>query len=130
MDDYTGTPPTTAQPSLMKQDAANAAPRIAPGLAIALAAAVLVSCSPKWALIPPDPHNWDQLANNVKRLSPDESRLFAAYMSRQVMAGAYPDGRPNMPAGTTIGDAINDERAFEADLANRQTPPPGPARSS
>jgi len=128
-DDISASLPTT-QPSPMKQYAANIAAAMAPSLAIVLAAAVLVSCSPKWALIPPDPHNWDGLANDVKRLSPDESRLFAAYMSRQVMAGAYPDGRPNIPAGTTIGDAINEERALEAGLVKRPTPQPGPERSS
>ena len=126
MDDATIALPPKIRPSLLKRDAAKKA-AIFPGLAVCLATTALGSCSPKQAVIPPDPHNWDQLANNVRQLSPDDSRLFTAFMSRRVMADALPDGRPNLPAGMTIGDAIDDERAFEARQAKQPAPSPEPS---
>jgi predicted small lipoprotein YifL len=43
-------------------------------LAAVAALAVLAACSPKGAQIPPDPAHWDQIADKVKQLSPEDRR--------------------------------------------------------
>jgi len=78
-------------------------------------AAFLVGCSqPKSHTIPSDPAKWDKdMASSIKELSPEDKRLFATYMTRAVVRAAFTK-EPAVPPGTTIGDAIEAQKEFEA----------------
>jgi len=84
-----------------------------------VAVLVLASCSPKSAVIPSDPAHWDQISDRAKHLSDDDRRLLAAYLMRESMGSALAGGKPSIPPGTTIGQAIADQKKFEADLAKQ-----------
>ncbi len=81
---------------------------------------VLAGCSPKGAVIPPDPANWGQLSEQTKGLSDSDRRLFTAYLMRQSVGAALAGGKPAIPPGTTIGQAISDQTKFEADQTKQQ----------
>lgn len=84
-------------------------------LPLIAACLVLTACSkgPKDAVIPSDMKEWSQLDDKVKQLSDDDRRLFATYMMRVGIAGALKG--EGVPAGMTIGQAIEAQRKFEAD---------------
>jgi len=84
------------------------------------AALLLVSCSPKGVVIPTDPAHWDQLSSSTKQLSTEDRRLLAGYLVRQSLAGAFSGGKPSVPPGTTIGQAIAEQKKFEADATQKQ----------
>ena len=81
----------------------------------------LAACSSKGTVIPQDPAKWNQLKDATKQLSDTDRRLFAIYMARVSVAGALAGGKPNIPAGMTIGQAIEDQKKFEADQAKSET---------
>lgn len=78
---------------------------------------VAPGCSrPKSTLVPSDPQKWDQLADSVKKLSDDDRKEFTAYMMRVTMASAFGGNKTiAVPPGTTIGDAISDQKKWETD---------------
>ena len=85
-------------------------------VALAIAAAIILAgCSPKGTVIPTDPSKWDQLSDKAKGLSDDDRRLLAAYLIRESVGAALTGGKPNIPPGTTIGQAIADQKDFVAD---------------
>ncbi len=88
--------------------------------ALLAATLILVACSPKGTVIPADPTKWDTIQKQAQSLSQEDRRLLAAYMVRQSLAGAFSGGKPNIPAGTTIGKAITDQQKFEADATKAQ----------
>ncbi|MBA2935305.1 hypothetical protein HZF05_14550 [Sphingomonas sp. CGMCC 1.13654] len=82
-----------------------------------LVLSLTAGCSrPKSTVIPSDPQKWDQLADSVKKLSDDDRKEFTAYMMRVSMASAFSGNKAiAVPPGTTIGDAISDQKKWEAD---------------
>ena len=89
------------------------------GCVILLAAASLSACSPKSTVIPSDPQKWDTIAPDIKRLSDEDRRLAGAYMLRHSIAGAF-NQSAGIPPGTTLGDAIKEQKKFEADMKMRE----------
>lgn len=87
---------------------------------VVLAALLLAGCSAKSAVIPTDPNQWDKLGEKAKHLSEDDRRLFGAYMARMTIGTAFSGGKVAIPAGETIGKAIDDEKKFEADQKKQQ----------
>ncbi|HKU54019.1 MAG TPA: hypothetical protein VJP60_01540 [Rhizomicrobium sp.] len=74
---------------------------------------MLVGCSKaKNTVIPQDPKKWDSIAEQIKSLDDEEKRLATAYLMRMGVAAAF--GGSPIPAGTTVGDAIKQEKDFEA----------------
>jgi len=84
-------------------------------LPVALALALLVgACSrSKDAVIPNDPSKWSQLAEQTKDLSSNDKQLLGAYLARNTLGNilAHTGG---IPPGTTVGEAIDQQRDFEA----------------
>lgn len=87
----------------------------ATGLTLAFVALVSISaCSkPKDTVIPTDPAKWSELADQVKSLNDEDRRLLAAYLAKTAIAGALSHSA-GVPIGTTVGAAIDQERASEA----------------
>lgn len=81
-------------------------------LAAGVISASLVACGDsKSTLIPSDMSKWDtELAETAKKLPEEEKRLFAGYMIRAKMGEAL--GGKGIPPGTTIGDAIAEQKKF------------------
>lgn len=75
----------------------------------------------KETVIPSDPAKWSEISDQAKNLDDDDKRLLAAYMMRATLANAFTHSG-GIPPGTTIGDAINQQREFEtkAKLAQAQ----------
>jgi hypothetical protein len=83
---------------------------------ILIAGSLLAAChGPKNATIPSDPSKWDVIANDVKKLSDDDRSKLTSYMMRKTLGTAMAGGKPAIPPGTTIGDAIKDQTNFESD---------------
>ncbi|WP_062342878.1 hypothetical protein [Novosphingobium sp. CCH12-A3] len=85
-------------------------------LPILLAAALVVSaCSgAKSTVIPTDPQKWDEIAEDVKSLSDDDRKLVVGYMMRMSVGAAFAGQKGGIPPGTTIGDAIKDQKDWLA----------------
>lgn len=82
--------------------------------AIAVVALALAGCgSSKSVVIPSDPARWDQLADATKKLGDDDRKAVGAYLMRMGLSSALAGGKGAMPPGTTIGDAIRDQKDFE-----------------
>jgi len=77
---------------------------------------VLSACSkgPKDTVLPSDPKQWSEsgLKDSIEKLSPDDRKLLGAYMIRMGIGGAL-TGK-TIPEGTTIGQAIEEEKKYEA----------------
>ncbi|WMJ68812.1 hypothetical protein [Stenotrophomonas sp. 24(2023)] len=83
-------------------------------------AALLAGCSgPRDTVIPTDPAKLDSIKQDVQKLSPEDQALLSAYMVRRVLQAAFtggdPAGKMGVPAGTTIGAAIDEQKKFIAD---------------
>jgi hypothetical protein len=77
----------------------------------------LASCSdPKKTEIPSDPNKWETISDQVKQLDQEDKRLLAAYLARMGIASAFTHKAVVVPPGTTIADAISQERDFEAKM--------------
>lgn len=82
-----------------------------PVLVLALA---LGACSrSKDVVIPADSSKWSELGDKTKDLSDDDKRLLGAYLMRTAMRQALAHEQ-GVPPGTTVGDAIAQEKDFEA----------------
>lgn len=79
---------------------------------------LLAGCSQKGTVIPSDPAKWDKISSAAKGLNDEDRRLLGGYMARQTLSAAF-GGKGGIPPGTTIGQAITDQKKFEAD-AKRQ----------
>jgi hypothetical protein len=85
------------------------------------AALALSAChSPKSTVIPSDPSKWDSISDDVKKLPEDDRSKLTSYMMRKTLGTALAGGKPDIPVGTTIGDAIKDQKQFEDDQKAQQ----------
>jgi len=71
---------------------------------------------PKSVAVPPSLESWqsdEDLKEASAELTDEDKRLFGAYAIRSAMASAF--GSSGIPAGTTIGSAIEVQRRWEAE---------------
>lgn len=82
-----------------------------------LVLALLAACSkPAETIIPADKASWDkELAPSVKKLGEEDQKLFAAYIIRTGMSSALSGGKEGIPFGTTIGQAIDEQKKWMAE---------------
>lgn len=78
---------------------------------------MLLGCSdPKNTQIPTETSQMEEITPQLQKLSEEERKLFASYVLRHMLSkgllGAS-SGQTNIPPGTTIKQAINEQRAFE-----------------
>jgi hypothetical protein len=95
-------------------------------VAVSVLCAVLVAaCSdPKSAVVPQDLSNLESLKPSIEKLTPPDRELFSAYVMRKALGeklgglfGGPLNAAAGVPAGMTIGAAIEDQRKFAADQA-------------
>lgn len=91
--------------------------RIAALLVVALAVA---GCStPEDTVIPSDMATWDEkLAPEIQKLSDADREKVAAYLARAKMGEVF--GGEGIPIGLTLGRAIEEQTAWEAEQAERR----------
>lgn len=93
--------------------------------AFALVALVLSACTkPTEVVIPSDMSAWDKdLAPVVKKLGPDEQKLLQGYLMRvkasEVLGAALGKGAQGIPLGTTVGQAIAQQRQWMQEQEQR-----------
>jgi hypothetical protein len=81
----------------------------------AIGAMLLAGCSnPKSTVIPAESAKWDTIAPSLQKLKDEDRRLAAAYMLRMSLGGAF-GANAGISPGTTIGQAIENQKKFEAD---------------
>jgi len=79
-------------------------------------ALVLAGCNgAKNTEIPTDIQNLDSIRAAVDKLEPEERELVAGYVMRHTFGAAFGDKTAGIPAGVTIGNAIDEQRSFLAD---------------
>jgi hypothetical protein len=90
------------------------------GIAVVVVA-LLVACSkPTDAVIPSDVSTWDkELAPVLQKLPQADRELVAAYLMRAKLGEVFSGGK-GVPIGTTVGQAIEDQKKFAAELAARE----------
>lgn len=78
------------------------------------AVVLLVACSkPTETVIPSDMSQWEKdLAKASRKLSEEDRKLLAGYLTRVKMGSILSGGAIDIPVGTTIGDAIKEQRAW------------------
>jgi len=82
---------------------------------VLISALLLAGCSKvKSTVIPSNPKQWDTISDQVKTLDQEDKRLLTAYLMRAGLAAAFTNNAVAIPEGTTIGDAIEQQRQFEA----------------
>ena len=80
-----------------------------------VAAIILAACSrPKDKVIPTNPDKWSELSEVTKDLNSDEKQLLAAYLMRNTIGNLFSSEKGSIPPGTTVGEAIDLQRDFEA----------------
>jgi hypothetical protein len=80
-----------------------------------LGCAVIVACSdPKNTPLPADIGKLETIKPQFEKLTDDEKKLVAAYMMRKSMQGTIFGGAAGTTDATTIGQAIDNQRAFVA----------------
>lgn len=80
---------------------------------------ILACGGAKNTVIPTDMEKWEtDLAPVVKKLNEEERGLLAGYMMRAKMGEAF--GGAPMPAGMTIGKAIEDQRTWMSNQSKRE----------
>jgi len=86
-----------------------------PLLLLSLFAFIFCSCSkPESKIIPLDKKKWDnELFPFMERLSESEKAFLKGYLNRMAPGGL--SGRNNIPPGTTIGEAIADQRRHDGE---------------
>lgn len=80
-----------------------------------LAALVLTSCraDPHSAVIPNDPAQWDKdFGERIKDLDQEEKQLVGEYLLRVKLGEVF--GGAGIPPGTTVSDALQQQREFKA----------------
>jgi len=85
-------------------------------LGLAATALLLGACNnAKSVVVPSDPSTWDEeLAPKIKALSEEDKAIFGRYIVRVTLENAL-GGKPAIPPGVTVGKAIEDQKAYEAD---------------
>ena len=83
-----------------------------------LLAAVAACTSPQNTALPSDVSRWDDLRGPLDKLSSTDRRLAVAYLDRTKAAASY-SGQP-IPAGVTLGQAIDNQKAFEQTQAQQR----------
>lgn len=80
--------------------------------------ALLTACSkPVDTVIPSDMSTWDkELGPVMQKLSEEDRRLFAGYVARMNMAAALTGESADIPFGTTVGQAIEQQRTWLEEL--------------
>lgn len=78
---------------------------------------LLTACSkPTDTVIPADKALWEkELAPATQKLSEEDRKLFGAYMARSIMSGALGGSKEGIPFGTTIGQAIEAQKQWQAE---------------
>lgn len=67
-------------------------------------------------VIPSDMSKWDkELAPVVQKLNEEEKALLIAYIARKKMVSGLSKGEGDIPFGTTVGDALTDQRKWKAE---------------
>jgi hypothetical protein len=89
--------------------------------ALLLAAAVCSCSDPKSTEIPTSMEKMESIKPQLEKLTGDERELFAGYAVRHTlgaaMGGMFGIKAEPIPAGMTIGKAIDEQRKFKADAA-------------
>ncbi|RZJ26116.1 MAG: hypothetical protein EOO54_03990 [Haliea sp.] len=87
---------------------------------VIIAVAAMCGCSkPTDAVIPSDMTTWDkELAPELKKLPDEDREKVAAYLIRAKMGEVF--GGKGVPLGTTIGQALDGQKKFEADQAAKR----------
>lgn len=83
--------------------------------------AMLIGCSnPKDEVIPPDLNetSMQELAEKVKDLSEEDKTLLTGYIARSEMSKAF--GGDSAPAGTTVGEAIENQKQWQAQMEEEE----------
>lgn len=82
----------------------------------------LAACSkPTDTIIPSDMATWDkELAPAAQKLSEEDRKIFAAYVARMKIASVFSGGKTDIPFGTTIGQALEQQRTWQADFEKSQ----------
>lgn len=78
--------------------------------------ALLTACSkPRDEVIPQDMATWEKsLAPSIQKLSEEDRKLFLGYVMRAKMGEVF--GGKGVPMGTTVGQAIEDQKAFQTKM--------------
>lgn len=89
-------------------------------LALLIALAVLSGCSkPTDAVIPSDMATWDkELAPHLKKLPDEDREKVAGYLLRAKVGEVF--GGKGVPPGTTIGQALEAQKKWEAEQAAKR----------
>lgn len=79
---------------------------------------VLAACSKATdTVIPSDMATWDkELAPVVQKLNEEEKALLLGYIARKKMAAIFSKGEGDIPFGTTVGDALKEQRKWKDDF--------------
>jgi hypothetical protein len=87
---------------------------------VAGVATLLCACSrPTETVIPSDMSKWDkELAQSLQKLDAADRELAGKYLMRTKMSEAF--AGKSMPVGTTLGQAIESEKKFEAEQAAKR----------
>lgn len=88
-------------------------------LTVVLALSLLGCTSPKDQVIPSDMSTWDkELAPHIKKLPESDREKLAGYLMRAKMGEVFGGG--GIPTGTTIGQAIEAQTAWQNEQAAKQ----------
>jgi len=89
-------------------------------IALLLAFAALAGCSkPTDAIIPSDISAWDkELAPQLKKLTDEDRAKVGGYLMRAKMGEVF--GGKGVPPGTTLGQALEAQKTWEAEQAAKQ----------
>lgn len=81
---------------------------------------LLTGCSkPQDAIVPTDMSTWDkELAPQIQKLSKEDKELFASYAMRLKVAEGF--GGTGIPMGTTVGQAIEQQKAWGAEQEKKR----------
>ena len=79
-----------------------------------LVSSVLAGCSkPTDTIIPSDMSKWDtELAPSINKLNEEDKKLAAGYVMRSKIGSVF--GKEGMPIGTTLGNAIEEQKKWLA----------------
>ncbi len=89
-------------------------------LAVVAITLLVAACSkPQDTIIPSEMSKWDsELAPQVKKLSEEDQKLAIGYITRAKLGEVF--GGKGVAFGTTLGDAINQQKAWVAEQAEAE----------